>query len=1136
MEHDDKKKNNNKPDDKYEIININEAAFAAIQNTVQQLQIENEKLKAENQKLCRSGSGQFTEYMSGIFENASFGMYRTTPDGRILIANNAIAKMLGYLSVDELLGRNLEKGGYEPGYSRVDFINRIEKNGQLSGLISAWTKRDGSIIYVREDCRTIRDKNGKTLYYDGIVENITAYRKAAIALCQSENKYRTLVETADHAIILTNLKGNHLFRNKAYYINFGYNVGDNMGINELSIVHPNDAAILKNKLTETLRNRKSVCEYRVKHKEGHWIYCHASSVVIYDNNNKPEMILKIIEDITERKRTETTLRVLSLRNEAILAAVPDIIAEIGANKKYAWVNQAGYDFFGDDVIGKETSYYFEGEQKTHNAAQPLFNGYENVIYIESWQRRRDGEKRLLAWWCQVLKDVDGNVTGTLSTARDITEQKKAEEALRLSEKKYRQVVEHATELIFTTDINGNFLFANSVVQHISGYSIKELRQMNYLDLILPEYRRSSQIHFMKQYLKRETTSYLEYPFQTKDNKTLWFAQNTALNVENDKIIGFHAVARDITERKAAEEALREAEERFRTIVETAPCFLAITDKKGKNIYVSPNCEKITGYTQEELKKNQTWMVHENDNEKARKLYECTFREGKCEKDFEYKAVKKNGEIWYASSSWEPLKDNDGKFKGIVFQTIDITKLKRAKEALRETRDYLENLINYANAPIIVWDSELRITRFNHAFEQLTGRNAGEMIESQLGILFPIQQREKSMALIRRTISGERWNEVEIPIMHTDGSVRIVSWSSATLFTSDGSNPIAVIAHGQDITEHKKAEEALKQSEEKYRTLIENIQDGVFVIQNRKLMFANEAFANVSGFSLDEIIGKDFKDFIAPDDLDLLEKAYLQLMSDENIPAEFEFRVIQKNKNAYNHVNMTAGLFNYQGKTAALGTLKDITARKLAEDKVKQSLAEKEILLKEIHHRVKNNLQVISSLLELQSEHVTDNKTLEILKVSQNRIRAMGLIHESLYHSSDLSQINFTGYIENLLENLCNSFGINIEAIKISINVGDIQFSISKAISCGLIINELVTNSLKYAFKDGEEGEIAISLYSDDGHYTMIISDTGACFPENFDFANTETLGLQLVNLLAKQLKGTIELNRENKTEFIISFA
>ena len=146
------------------------------------------------------------------------------------------------------------------------------------------------------------------------------------------------------------------------------------------------------------------------------------------------------KEIEARKQAEESLRALFSRQEAILSAVPDIIMEVDYNKVYTWSNRAGFEFFGEDVIGKEASFYFEGEQATYDVVQPLFKGDENIIYVESWQRRRDGQKRLLAWWCRVLKDKNGNVTGALSSARDITERKKAEEELN----KYR---EHLEELV-----------------------------------------------------------------------------------------------------------------------------------------------------------------------------------------------------------------------------------------------------------------------------------------------------------------------------------------------------------------------------------------------------------------------------------------------------------------------------------------------------------------------------------------------------------------------------------------------------------------------------------------------------------------------------------------------------------------
>jgi len=214
---------------------------------------------------------------------------------------------------------------------------------------------------------------------------------------------------------------------------------------------------------------------------------------------------------------------------------------------------------------------------------------------------------------------------------------------------------------------------------------------------------------------------------------------------------------------------------------------------------------------------------------------------------------------------------------------------------------------------------------------------------------------------------------------------------------------------------------------------------------------------------------------------------------------------------------------------------EIADRKWAEEQIKASLQEKEVLLKEIHHRVKNNLQIISSLLNLQAGYIEDEKTLEILKAGESRVASMAMIHEQLYLSGDLAKVNFTEYIENLVANLFNSYNVNSEAIALKINVDNVNLKLDAAIHCGLIINELISNSLKYAFPAGKEGEICIDLYRNNNHFILTVSDNGIGFPKDLDFHNTASLGLQIVTALTNQLEGTIELNREVGTEFKIMF-
>jgi len=218
--------------------------------------------------------------------------------------------------------------------------------------------------------------------------------------------------------------------------------------------------------------------------------------------------------------------------------------------------------------------------------------------------------------------------------------------------------------------------------------------------------------------------------------------------------------------------------------------------------------------------------------------------------------------------------------------------------------------------------------------------------------------------------------------------------------------------------------------------------------------------------------------------------------------------------------------------------KELTAevgrRQEAEAAIRVSLQEKEVLLKEIHHRVKNNLQIISSLLHLQSGYIEDERTLQMFKESQSRIQSMALIHEKLYQSEDLARVDFSEYMDSLVSFLTRSYGSG--GVGVSLDVAPVFLSLDTSIPCGLIVSELVSNSFKYAFPEGHSGDIYVRLKPiDDEHYELCVGDTGIGFPEDVDFRETESLGLQLVTTLANQLDGEIELDRKKGTEFRIRF-
>jgi PAS domain S-box-containing protein len=560
-----------------------------------------------------------------------------------------------------------------------------------------------------------------------------------------------------------------------------------------------------------------------------------------------------------------------------------------------------------------------------------------------------------------------------------------------------------------------------------------------------------------------------------------------------------------------------------------------TDLDGRIAFLNAEAERLSGWTQREAAGRPVGTIAHLQDEITRAPVDDLVRHALQPGDASAMIVHavlraRGGREWTVDVSTAPIREPDGRVLGVVFVLRDCTERSLAEG----TRAHLAAIVESSDDAIVSQTLEGRITSWNGGAERLFGRSAEEAIGAASHTLFPTQLVADERMVVGALAVGKPRVYFEMAWTRGDGTPITVSLSISPLRNHNGVI-VGTSMIARDITERKRAERALRESEERFRRALENIPD-VVVIYDRdlRIQYINGATRKVTGRPALDFLGHTEEEIWPPEVYGIYLPTLRQAAATGttlSIDADIALPATGTRSLRVTCVPITD---EHGVVREILGITRDFTEQRQTNEQIRASLREKEVLLKEIHHRVKNNLQVISSLLSLQASRLKESEAQLALRESQYRVRSMSLVHEKLYGSQNLASINFGDYLDAVTTELMRSLAR--PGITRMLDVEPIDLEIDTAIPCGLIANELVTNALKHGFPAGMQGTIIVSLHRKDPHTVVLtVRDTGIGLPPGDHAHRLESMGMTLIHSLTDQISGTVIFDGGGGTYCAVTF-
>ncbi len=985
-------------------------------------------------------------------------------------------------------------------------------------------------------------KKLKKKLYDSVISipGVAVINKYERALSESEEKLRVIFENASETVMLVSLSGLVLRINHGI---FDYPKERYLNKSAYRIIPQKEFNwVLKNK-----KKKEYECSGISSSGSHYWQTIRISPII--EKKQIANFIVSIF-DTTEQKLAEEKTKEAEERFRKLSDSTFEGVV-IHANGIIIEANKAFSKIFGyarKELIGKN-AIMFATPQSQKLIKQKIKDKNEDPYEAEGQTKKGKRLAVLLLGKQIIYKNKPARVT----VVRDITSEKQNELLLRESEERFRLLSDSAMEGIVLSE-NGKIIDANDRFLEMHGYkNLKEVIGKTFFHFAPKE----DHLKIKKALAKSESESH-EISSIKKDG-TIIYVETRGRNIPFKGRTIRVSVAIDITQRKLNETELEQSREDYKSLVEASPNGVFIHDEKGKVLYANPAALSIVNA--KSLKsvagKSVFDFSHPNYIDAIKKRGDA-LKKTTHPPLLESQIITKTGEIKDVESRLIPItyrgkkaiqviinditaerKLEKEKIRAEVAETSAIglqKEIEERKKAEEKYRDIFENATDFIQSV----DMKGNILYVNNAWRTTLGYSDKEISSKNIFEFIHPDSKQHCLSVFQSIATqGDGANQMEVEFISKLGK-KVITEGSISVKTVDG-KPESTRGIFRDITEKKRVEEALRIQSEKLNAVVDNSSFTVWALdKNYQFTAFNNYFSDVTShiYGIKPQVGMSVNSLLANSKTEEHKNLWLTKYKEVFSGKTVHFQaIVEDTKGVIRWREFyLKPVYGLKGEVVEItGMGQDITEKKQNEEKIKQSLLEKEMLIKEVHHRVKNNLQVISSILNLQSSYAKDEATLNLLRESQNRIKSMAFIHESLYQSKDLTKINFTEYITTLSQSLVHSYTSPHHKILLELDVEQAFLNLDTAIPCGLILNELVSNALKYAFFGLDKGRIKIALSKKQDEISIAVSDNGVGFPSDINFKNSPSLGLQLVNTLVEQINGKIEQKNNKGTEYIITF-